>query len=139
MTSTNKVQESKSEKITPVQSAAPPTETIIEEDIDDSIDDKWAQHTDEFCRKEKVPTVQSCYESPRASANRGWQTCRNPPSAARSRVPVSSKPTVRPRVRQESTPRRVIPAKLSAVPGNISPKKKPSPRVKKTSPYAERF
>ena len=87
----------------------------------------------------RVPTVQSCYESPRASANRGWQTCRNPP-AARSRVPVSSKPTVRQtRVRQESTPRRVIPAKLSAVPGNISPKKKPSPRVKKTSPYAERF
>ena len=54
MTSTNEVQESKSEKITPIQSAATPAETIIEEDIDDdSIDDKWAQHTDEFCRKEK--------------------------------------------------------------------------------------
>ena len=52
MTSTNEVQESKSEKITPVQSAAP-AETIIEEDIEDSIDDKWAQHTNEFCRKEK--------------------------------------------------------------------------------------
>ena len=57
----NSVTASKSEKITPVQSAAAAGEqTIIEEEYGedfieegDEIDQKWARHTEEFCRKQR--------------------------------------------------------------------------------------
>lgn len=56
-TSDNKsVESSKSEKITPVQSAAATEQSLLlEEDYTsgDEIDEKWARHTEEFCRKQR--------------------------------------------------------------------------------------
>merc|ERR1712098_205621 len=114
---------------------------------------KWARHTEEFCRKERVPTIQSYYKSPSLENSSGWQTHREPPVALRVE-PVRNPASRVKKTTKANTPRRVIPpsAKFSAVPSRLSTASpsprdrsptrkstpKSSPRTKKTSPYVKK-
>merc|ERR1719370_1325143 len=79
------------EEIIPKQSAA----TKVEEEEDEVIlspEDKWNRHTEEFCKKQSIPSVQSYYDPKVGYTERGWQTHRDPVNrTTRSTTATTSK------------------------------------------------
>merc|ERR1712147_230408 len=113
------------EEITPKQSAA--TEQKVKEETL-SPEDKWNKHTEEFCKKQSIPSVQSYY-NPRMEesyAERGWQTQRDTidrstrPSTTKTQSITTKKAPIR------KTPRRPSPAKMSTM-STTSPLRSSSP------------
>merc|ERR1719370_627359 len=114
------------EEIIPKQSAA----TKVEEEEDEVIlspEDKWNRHTEEFCKKQSIPSVHSYY-NPRMEENyaeRGWQTQRDPVNRS-TRSSTTAQPVATKRAPIRKTPRRPSPAKMSTM-STASSLRSPSP------------
>merc|ERR1712137_156419 len=120
----DEISEEKLEEIIPKQSAA--TEQKVEEESLSS-EDKWNKHTEEFCKKQSVPSVHSYY-NPRMDesyAERGWQTQRDPVNRS-TRSSTTAQPVARKRTPIRKTPRRPSPAKMSTM-STVSSLRSPSP------------
>merc|ERR1711917_212572 len=114
----------KLEEIIPKQSAA--TEQKVEEESL-SPEDKWNKHTEEFCKKQSIPSVHSYY-NPRMEesyAERGWQTQRDPVNRS-TRSSTTAQPVATKRTPIRKTPRRPSPAKMSTM-STTSSLRSPSP------------
>merc|ERR1712126_114677 len=139
----DEISEEKLEEIIPKQSAA--TEQK-EESL--SPEDKWNKHTEEFCKKQSIPSFHSYY-NPRMEesyAERGWQTQRDPVNRS-TRSSTTAQPVATKRAPIRKTPRRPSPAKMSTSsslrspsPTKSSSKKltpKTTPRKSNRKPYGD--
>merc|ERR1712168_1295327 len=101
------------------------SEEKVEEEL--SPEDKWNKHTEEFCKKQSIPSVHSYY-NPRMEENyaeRGWQTQREPVNRS-TRSSTTAQPVATKRAPIRKTPRRPSPTKLSTM-STTSSLRSPSP------------
>merc|ERR1712126_530524 len=126
-------------------------EELEDEISEETLEDKWNKHTEEFCKKQSIPTVHSYY-NPRMEesyAERGWQTQRDPVNRS-TRSSTTAQPVATKRAPIRKTPRRPSPAKMSTMstssslrspsPTKSSSKKltpKTTPRKSNRKPYGD--